>query len=130
MKKIKIYVASPYTNGWMPDNVRLQIEAQHILLDNGFVTFIPLLSHFSELYKSRSHEDWLQLDLEWLKLCNILIRIKSSYNNIDVPSPGADKEVEVAIENSIPIYIVYSLNELKEWAENFNKNEFLKTIYK
>ena len=37
----------------MPDNVRLQLEAKHILLDYGFIPFSPLENHFAEIYKHR-----------------------------------------------------------------------------
>jgi len=53
VKKQKVYICSPYTNGWMPDNVRLQLEAKHILLDYGFIPFSPLENHFAEIYKHR-----------------------------------------------------------------------------
>jgi len=123
MKKLKVYIASAYSNGWMPDNVRRQIEAKHILMDYGFIPFAPLENHFSEIFKHRKESDWMEWDLEWLKVCDILIRIRSYENNNEVISPGSDKEMEIAKQNDILIFQFNSLKDLEHWAKHFNKNQ-------
>ena len=116
MKKLKVYIASPYTNGWMPDNVRLQIEAKHILMDYGFIPFAPLENHFSEIFRSRSEGEWLEWDLEWLKACDIIVRIRTKRNGVEINSPGADLEINTAHANNIRVYEFADLEELKKWV--------------
>jgi nucleoside 2-deoxyribosyltransferase len=118
MSKIKVYIASCYTNGWMPDNVRRQIEAKHILLDNGFAPFAPLENHYSEIYRHRPEHDWFEWDLEWLSVCNILVRIRVfDKNGNETPSPGSDQEMQFALDHGITIYEFNSLDELRGWCE-------------
>jgi hypothetical protein len=118
MKKYKVYIASPYTNGWMPDNVRLQLEAKHILLEYGFIPFAPLENHFCEIYKHRGEVDWLNWDLEWLKVCDIVVRLHTKKDNVDIPSPGCDKEELTAKNNKIKMLHFNDLNELENWARS------------
>ena len=125
-KKIRVYIASPYTNGWYADNIRRQIEAKHMLMDYGFIPFAPLESHFSEIYKHRSEKEWLEYDLEWLMACNILVRIRPNDNfGIEIPSPGADKEEETAKRKGLLIYNFNNLEELRNWAKGANKEEII-----
>jgi len=118
---VKVYIASCYTNGWMPENVNRQIRAQHILMDYGFSPYAPLLNHFSEIFKQRTPREWLELDLVWLSFCDILIRIHTSINGKEIPSPGADEEVLTAKKLGIKVVEVNSLEELKEWCKNYKK---------
>lgn len=100
---IKIYIASPYTKGDVAVNVRKQMDAVDILIDNGFLPFSPLYYHFQHLVHPRSYDEWLLLDIGWLLQCDAVLRL-------DGESIGADKEVEVAKENGIPVY--YSISDL------------------
>lgn len=118
MKKYKVYIASPYTNGWMPDNVRLQLQAKHILLDYGFIPFAPLENHFAEIFQARKDKEWLNWDLEWLKVCDIVIRLHTYVNDVELPSPGSDIEIQTAKDNNIPVRDFKSIKELSEWALN------------
>jgi len=128
MNKLKVYIASPYTLGWMPDNVRLQLEAKNILMDYGFVPFAPLVNHFEEIYKHRNEHDYLEWDIEWLKVCDILLRIRSSKDGVEIPSKGADIEVQVAIENNIKVIDFKDLNELTDWAVKNSPNNNKKNL--
>jgi len=103
----------------MPDNVRLQLEAKHILLDYGFIPFSPLENHFAEIYKHRKEGEWLEWDLEWLKVCDILVRIRSSHKDLEISSPGSDIETKFALKNSIKVFEFKNLEELKVWAKDF-----------
>ena len=69
MKEIRVYIASPYSNGWMPSNIRLQFKTADNLLDLGYYPYVPLLTHFMELYTHREEQTWLQLDFVFLKTC-------------------------------------------------------------
>jgi nucleoside 2-deoxyribosyltransferase len=102
-KKIKVYIASPYTLGDVAVNVKRQIDCANELMDNGFVPFVPLYSHFQHMFHPRPYTDWIEIDLVWVESCDCLLRL-------DGESKGADGEVEYAIKLGIPVY--YSLDEL------------------
>jgi nucleoside 2-deoxyribosyltransferase len=121
MRKIKVYIASSYTNGWMPDNVRRQLEAKHILLDYGFIPFAPLETHFAEIYRHRPEHDWFQWDLEWLSVCDIIVRIRAfdSEGN-QIISNGSDQEMDFARQKGITVYDFNDLTELRDWAKEMN----------
>lgn len=103
MKKIKVYIASPYTLGDVGENVKVQIDAADYLMDNGFAPYTPLLAHFQHIVHPRHYDDWLELCLEWLPMCDCIIRLPGE-------SKGADIEVGIAKEKGIPVF--YSLDEV------------------
>jgi len=111
---IKIYIASPYNAGDKLQNVRLQIDAFHILRDLGYLPIAPLLSHYVNLVRDRSHKDWLEYDIELLKICDIVVRLRpKDENGVEIPSPGADMEEAKAKEIGIPYYEFQTLDELE-----------------
>lgn len=91
MKKI-IYIASPYTLGDVAENVAVQKDAAHRILDLGHCPIAPLLSHYLHIYRQRPYQDWLEMDLVIIPRIDILLRLPGT-------SSGADKEVAVAIEH-------------------------------
>ena len=132
MKKLlKVYIASPYTNGVAADNVRRQLDAQKVLMDNKFVPFAPLLAHFSAIHHYRPEREWLSWDLEWLKCCDFLIRIRpTDGDGIEVYSNGSDIEEQTASENNIPVYNFESVEELKIWLVMNESPEIRRDIAK
>ena len=100
---IKVYIASPYTVGNTGRNVKAQIDAFIHLLDNGYLPFAPLLAHFVHIAHPKPYDYWTAYDNEWLKNCDVLLRLPGE-------SPGADREVELARSLNIPV--VKSLPEL------------------
>ena len=117
MKK-KVYIASPYTNGWVSDNVRRQLDAQHILMDYGFVPFAPLVNHYVEIHKHRPENEWFEWDLEWLKVCDILVRIHpTDQHGNEIFSNGATDEEKEAKKFGIPVFNFKNLEELENWAK-------------
>ena len=126
MKK-RVYIASPYSNGWQSQNVRRQLDAFDILFNNGFVPFAPLLDHFLEIYHHRPEKDWYDWDLEWLKMCDIMVRIRPlNENGEEIPSVGADNEEKKANEWGIPVYTFKNLEELETWAKENIKYKRMK----
>ena len=103
MALVKIYIASPYTKGDKDRNTYVQILAADVLACYGFVPYAPLLNHFWHGYFPHDYDFWLRLDLEWLPMCDALLRLPGE-------SEGADKEVARAIELHKPVF--YSLIEL------------------
>lgn len=100
----KIYIASPYTIGDIAVNVHNQIQAANELMDLGFTVHVPLLSHFQHLIFPRPYRDWLTNDLEWLPVCDAILRLPGE-------SSGADIEVKLAKKLKIPVY--YSIEILR-----------------
>lgn len=94
---IKIYIASAYTKGDTAINVKAQIDAFAKLMDAGFAPFAPLYSHFQHLVHPRDYSKWMELDFEWIPVCDCLVRLPGE-------SSGADKEVELAIKLGKPVF--------------------------
>lgn len=91
-----VYIASPYTLGDIAENVRIQMDAAHRILDMGHSPFAPLLSHFLHIHKPRPYDDWLNMDLVIIPRVDILLRLPGK-------SSGATKEVALAHELGIPV---------------------------
>lgn len=114
---VRIYIASPYTNGDKQENVNLQMDVAHELLNRGYAPFVPTLSHYMELRNPRPSHDWLKLDFEYLVLCDVLIRIKPMKDGVEIKSPGADEEEALARKNSIPVFIFKSIAEMIDYLD-------------
>ena len=102
----KIYIASPYTKGDVALNVKRQLDYADTLLDMGFVPCVPLYSHFQHMVHPRPYEDWIKLDLEWIAVCDGLLRLEGE-------SAGADREVIHAKSLDIPVF--HSLEEMDKY---------------
>jgi hypothetical protein len=107
-KKFKVYIASPYTKGDMAVNVKNQIDCADLLMSLGFAPFVPLYSHFQHMAHPRPYQDWIDIDLEWVGVCDCLLRLPGE-------SPGADNEIEFARSLGKPIFfciedLIYALN--------------------
>lgn len=110
MEKIKVYIAGPYSSA--PDeNLDIAVNTANKLLNEGFYPFCPHLNHCLELEQHRSWQDWIEYDLEWLKVCDCLYRIPGESN-------GADIECAKAYEWGIPVF--YDLKQLIEYYEKNN----------
>ena len=100
-----IYIASPYTLGDHAENVAVQMNAAHKILDMGHCPITPLLSHFLHIHRQRPYEEWLKMDLSLVEKCDILLRLPGE-------SKGADIEVEHAYKCAKPV--VRNFDELAE----------------
>lgn len=100
----KIYVCGPYTIGDVTENVKLAMDLTNELINLGFAPYCPHLTHFLHMNNHQPYEKWIELDLEYLKICDAVLRIPGK-------SLGAETEVDFAIKNSIPVYD--TLDELK-----------------
>jgi hypothetical protein len=102
---MRVYVAGPYTQGDVAQNVRRAIVAANDLLDRGHTPFLPHLTHFWHLVCPRRYEDWLALDLTWMHQCEVVLRLPG-------PSDGADRECAAAQAAGIPV--VYDAAVLRQ----------------
>jgi hypothetical protein len=94
---VKVYVAGPYTQGDVVVNVRNAILAGDQLLEAGHFPYIPHLMHFWHLVTPHEYERWIAMDLEWLPVCEALVRLPGA-------SSGSDGEVDAAQRLGIPVF--------------------------
>lgn len=129
MEKLKAFISSPYTNGNQANNVRRQLDAQEALMKKGFVALAPLIQHFAQITNPSTEDAWLQWDLEWLKVCDFVIRIRPiDGDGKELYSSGSDIECRLADELKIPVYEFSSVDKLKFWLINYEADDILKDI--
>jgi len=104
MSKKIVYIAAPYTNGDVAENVRKVITVADKLVELGYLPFVPHLTHFWHIISPKPKEFWLELDLAFLPFCDYLLRLPGE-------SSGADNEVLRAMELHIPV--CFNLMELE-----------------
>lgn len=92
----KVYIAGPYSKGDVVLNIQAAVHAANEVLKRGFTPFIPHLTHLWHMVSPKPYQEWLDYDMEWLTLCDWVLRIPGD-------SGGADKEVAVAQRLCIPV---------------------------
>jgi hypothetical protein len=97
--KIKIYIAGPYTKGDVALNVRKAIfAADYVTATLGHVAYCPHLTHFWHmLIPHENIQFWYDYDIEWLKVCDAILRLEGE-------SHGADEEVRIAESLGMRVY--------------------------
>lgn len=103
MSKKLVYIACPYTIGDVAVNVHNAFMIADQLAELGFIPYVPIWTHFWHLVSPHPYEFWTELDLEFVKRCDCILRIGGE-------SKGADNEIEFAKHLNIPAY--YSLDEI------------------
>ncbi|WP_431293408.1 DUF4406 domain-containing protein [Pedobacter sp. P26] len=93
----RIFISGPYTKGDVAQNVKNSMDSADALINAGFAPYCPHLTHFLHMNAYQEYETWLKLDLAYLEICNGLLRLPGESN-------GADKEVEFAVRNGIPVF--------------------------
>ena len=109
MTKPVVYVAGPYSHPDPVANTREAINVADRLLD----WCIPLIPHLSlawHLASPKSYEEWLEIGLAWLCVCDALYRFPGK-------SAGADAEVELALARGIPV--LTSMVELRSFVNGW-----------
>ena len=94
---MKIFISGPYSGGDVAQNVKKAIMEGDYIARLGHVPFIPHLTMFWDLLIHHEYQFWLDQDMEWLKVCDAVLRLPGE-------SPGADKEVAYAEANGMPVY--------------------------
>lgn len=128
-EKIRVYIASPYTNGDREKLAELQMDVAAILLKSGFNPYAPLYNHYIQDNHSELNYGfpWLDIDKSWLSLCDIMVRIfPKDINNYRIESIGADEEEDFAKKTGIPIFYFDNLSELEDWTRSYSKEKFFK----
>ncbi len=102
-----IYVAGPmYGSGHVDENIKAALAIADIILESGFIPFVPHLFTFWHFRSDKPVEDWLRMDKAWLRKCDGMVRI-------DGESPGASLEEGWANEWEIPIHPLPSVEAIQ-----------------
>jgi hypothetical protein len=101
-----IYIAGPlYGSGHQDDNIRTVLDVAESVQRYGHTPFVPHLYFFWNLISRNSRDFWLELDKEWLRKCDAMIRIEGE-------SPGSSLEEGWCVEFGIPwIGLLYHCNK-------------------
>lgn len=102
---MRVYVAGPLSSPapiQRERNVQIAMDAAIELIRKGHDPYLPHLTHFLDLRQQETgagieYEDWIRLDLEWLRLCHGLLWLASS--------PGADRELAYAQKRGMVIFM-------------------------
>ena len=120
MRKVRVYIASPYSNGDKEELVKKHFEAAYHLLKMGFNPYAPLYNHFLQTAYPDIDKNfsWLELDKEWLEQCDILVRFHfKNAEDEEIHSPGADEEEAHAKLLGIPVFHFYKVEEMIEYMQ-------------
>lgn len=112
---LKVFIAGPYSapSHWQREmHVHAACEAAKVLIDEGFLPYVPHLSHYIDCcyddLEKPSYEVWMAQTLAWVSACDILLIIAAS--------PGANREAERAESLGIPV--ARSIDEVLILREN------------
>jgi hypothetical protein len=99
---VRVYVAGPYRKPDPCVNTRAAVDAADYLLSlRGLpFTFCPYVPHLTHLWHTMSPKPdrfWLDYDIVWLRHCDAVLRLPGE-------SSGADAEIVVARNMSIPVF--------------------------
>lgn len=110
-----VYLAGPYTHPDPVTNTRAALAEATVLLDSGLVVpIVPHLSLFWDFQHPRPYETWLEMDLEVIRRCDAVLRLAGV-------SSGADREVEFARGERIPVFFApEEMREFARWADSWS----------
>ncbi len=97
MRKTRVYVAGPITNGDQFVNVRNAILAGEVLWKAGYSPFVPHLTCFYHFLCPHSCKDWYEYDYQWLDMCDAVYRVKGY-------SLGSDSECLRMLDQGKPVF--------------------------
>jgi hypothetical protein len=95
-RKVRVYIAGPYSHGSQADNVCDAMNVWATLWDLGYIPYCPHWTHFQHMHRPMPYEEWLEFDKYWVQMCDVLLRLPGL-------SHGADAEVTFAAEHNIPV---------------------------
>jgi hypothetical protein len=100
-RRLRVYIAGPISLGDVDENIRQGLEWGRTMLRDGLAPYIPHLDTF--LFGGTNADEWhglLEWDLEWVSVSEAVFRLPGE-------SKGADLEVRMARELSIPVFHSY-----------------------
>lgn len=95
-----VYLAGPITVPNPMLNAQRAIFEADRLVAVGVAVIVPHLSVLWEMVslRHRTHEEWLDLDFNYILRCDALVRL-------DGASRGSDAEVAFAREHGVPVFL-------------------------
>ena len=106
MTRKKVYVAGPFSSN-PEENTSMAIDYAEAISQLGYIPYIPHLTLYWDKRHIHEYKFWMDQDMEWLTVCDILFRMPGK-------SAGADDEVAFAKRHNIPVYYnVFDLPHLK-----------------
>lgn len=94
----RVYVAGPLSSsGSRLANVEIAMEAGRKLITAGLAPLIPHLTHFMDPNDALGYENHIEVCLAWVRVSQAILRLPGR-------SSGAEREVALARELSIPVY--------------------------
>lgn len=106
-KELRVYIMGPYTKGDVAQNVSMAITVAERLSTEGFIPYIPHLTHFWHMMYYHNIEFWYEYDIHWLNVCQAGYRMLGE-------SRGADEEEEVCKAMQIPVF--KHIPDIVEWG--------------
>lgn len=101
--RIRIYIAGPYTLPNPQQCTETAMTVWNELWEKGYAPYCPHWSHFQDQFIHRPYGEWLDYDLQFLRVCDAVLRLPGE-------SQGAELEVQWAKRHALPIF--YSIEEL------------------
>ena len=92
----KVYIAGPLTTGDRVFNRAAAISTANAVSGLGAVVYVPHLNDDWEMMYPRPYDDWMRDCLDWIDVCDAVVRIGGKSN-------GASLECEYASGNGVPI---------------------------
>jgi hypothetical protein len=102
---MRIFISGHYTSGDVAQNVAKAIYYTNEIFKMGYYPYCPHLTHFWHLIYPHKWEKWIDLDLEWLSVCDGYFKIPGSEK-----SRGGKIEEEKA--KNLGLKLFYSLDEI------------------
>lgn len=95
--RTRVYVSGPYSSD--PEvGTALAVAAGQTLLDAGYAPIVPHLTHYWHTqHQENDYEAWMAMDFAHVAAAHAVLRLPCE-------SSGADREVELAYDLSIPVY--------------------------
>lgn len=109
-----VYIAGPYTNGNVSENIRTAVEVGEEVANLGLSPFVPHLYHLWDFISPHNYEYWMSLCLGWVPKCQAVYRIFGK-------STGADMECKLAETLGIPV--VHTIHQLRLLLEKGKKRK-------
>jgi hypothetical protein len=102
----RVYLAGPMSGGSRIENFTSGLQAYHVLLKKGYAPICPQITFLvANILNDVTYEEWMEVDFSWVSACDAVLRLPGH-------SPGADREVALAIQLGIPVY--HSIGDLFE----------------
>lgn len=107
-KLVRVYVSGPITKGSRTTNFAQAATAQKRLMESGkYAVLNPMLTMLHPDEPNISWERWLDTDLAWIEVADLVIRLPGA-------SAGGDKEVAYAESIGVQVAYAYQIPELRD----------------